>query len=145
VSPRDALSGSSSGAISTRQLFPRDCFTHPLLTTASMSDEKASDSSKHNGVERGPAPVAPYQQMTGWRKVYYSPLTQIFLLGFILFMYVFLDYCSCHSYCSIGVQDCSMVGECTPYNGFVTRLNCRAAHLRSPKRCVPFLLLIPVA
>ena len=51
-----------------------------------MADEKVSVNSKHSGVEKGPAPVASYQQMVGWRKVYYSPLTQIFLLGFILFM-----------------------------------------------------------
>ena len=76
-----------------------------------MSDEKASVNSKQSGVEKGSAPVAPYQQMTGWRKVYYSPLTQIFLLGFILFMYVSLYCYSCASNCCIGVQDCSMVSE----------------------------------
>jgi hypothetical protein len=78
-----------------------------------MSDEKASVGSKHSGAEKEPTPVAPYEQMTGWRKVYYSPLIQIFLLGFILFMYVFLDRYSCSSYCRIGVQDCSMVSEDT--------------------------------
>jgi len=55
-----------------------------------MSDEKASIGSRHSRVEKEPTPaVAPDETMTGWRKVYYSPLIQIFLLGFILFMYVF--------------------------------------------------------
>jgi hypothetical protein len=55
-----------------------------------MSDEKASVNSKHSGVEKEPSPVAaPNEQMTGWRKVYFHPLIQIFFLGFILFMCVF--------------------------------------------------------
>ena len=41
-------------------------------------------------MEKEPTPaVAPVEGMTGWRKVYYTPLIQIFLLGFILFMDVF--------------------------------------------------------
>ena len=64
-----------------------------------MSDEKGSVSSKHNGVEKEPAPaLATNEQKAGWRKVYYGPLFQIFLLGFILFMYVFLHHYSCSSY-----------------------------------------------
>ena len=114
VNARDPLSGSSRGAILiTLDSFPpRLPHSHPPSTTTSMSNEKASVNSKHSEVEKGPS----YQQMTGWRKVYYSPLTQIFHLGFILFMYAYPDCYSCHSDCCIGVQGCSMVSEAT-YNG----------------------------
>ena len=63
-----------------------------------MSDEKASIGSKHSGMVKESTPaVAPHQQMTGWRRVYYSPLIQTFLLGFILFMYAFTN---CYPYSS---------------------------------------------
>ena len=64
-----------------------------------MSDEKASISSKRSAMAEESTPaVAPHEQMTGWRRVYYSPLIQIFILGFILFMYVFPDRYPCSPY-----------------------------------------------
>src|SRR5258708_17726897 len=90
---RGAISSPGEGPINPRQCFPPDCLhSRPFSTTTSMSNEKASISSRHSGMEKeSTTAVAAHEQMTGWRRLYYSPLIQIFLLGFILFMYVFPD------------------------------------------------------
>ena len=109
-----------------------------------MSDEKASINSKHSGMEESTPAVAPHEQMTGWRRVYYSPLIQIFLLGFILFMYVSPDRYSSSSYWRIRGPGLFNGRQWLRPHKFVARLNCPAPHLRSPKRCVPFSLLVTV-